>query len=33
MNADGAVWLEQEADAVNEDILLDKWTSFLVIHA
>jgi D-lactate dehydrogenase (cytochrome) len=31
-NSQAAVWLEQEANAENEDSLLEKWTSFLNVH-
>lgn len=30
--AASAVWMEQEADAANEEILLEKWTTILVSH-
>lgn len=31
-DAKAAVWLEQEADSDNEDILLEKWSLFLIEH-
>jgi D-lactate dehydrogenase (cytochrome) len=31
-NSQAAVWLEQEANAENEDSLLELWTSFLNVH-
>ncbi|MBS4033260.1 MAG: FAD-binding oxidoreductase [Ignavibacterium sp.] len=31
-DSEAAVWLEQEADAANEDKLLEKWTSILLAH-
>lgn len=30
--AKAAVWLEQEANNFNEDLLLEKWTSLLIAH-
>lgn len=31
-DAKAAVWLEQETDSDNEDILLEKWSLFLIEH-
>lgn len=31
-DAKSAVWLEQETDSDNEDILLEKWSLFLIEH-
>lgn len=31
-DSEAAVWIEQEADAANEDKLLEKWTSILLAH-
>lgn len=30
--AASAVWMEQETDTANEEILLEKWTAFIKLH-